>query len=434
MKSGNSKFRHFVAASLCISLLLTLLVLALGWSFSLAPHSLAHARHYDVAASVSGNRIIVDDVKINGQPVRIALDTGAEDFVIFRPVAERLGLKFTNPPADPKTPAGHTPVGWTDPLELQIGASNGTTELAVADMSEDAELDIDGALGWAQLQDSFFTLDAVSGRLLSAARGNVPGPTSAWQQLPVRKKSDVLVLEIPGQNGQPGGIKIDTGSSRGVELAPAKWREWRAAHPTAPTTLDAYYMPLSAGLIVREVAWAEEVTIGPLTLTDVTVEEADPTFSAVPSYVATLGLAVLRRQTMVVDGERGMAYFSRQQIPPKPFQHNRLGALFVPGDRPHEPLVAHVAAGSPADEAGIRNGDVLLKVDGDDATKWQLFPYPKGESKFTAGTKLGLTLKRGDKEFTVTVTLRDILGPGLPPAGLSQPASTVPVPDNVQPQ
>ncbi len=412
-----------MAASLCISLLLTLLVLALGWSFSLAPHSLAHAPHYDLAANVNTNRIIVDDVKINGQPVRIALDTGAETFLIFRPVAERLGLKFSNPQADPKTPSGLTPVGWTDPVKLQIGASGGMAELAVVEMPADAELDIDGVLGWAQLQDSFFTLDAVSGKLLSATRGNVPGPASAWQQLPVRKKSDVLVLEIPGQNDQPGGIKLDTGSLTGVNLAPAKWREWRAAHPTAPTTLDAYYSPSSAGLIVREVAWAEKLTVGPLTLTDVTVEEADATFSTVPGYVATLGLAALRRQTIVVDGEGGMAYFSRQQIPAKPFPHNRLGALFVPGDRPHEPLVAHVAAGSPADEAGIRNGDVLLKVDGDDATKWQMFPYPKGESKFPAVTKLGLTLKRGDKEFTVTVTLRDILGPGVPPADLSQPAA-----------
>ena len=63
-------------------------------------------------------------------------------------------------------------------------------------------------------------------------------------------------------------------------------------------------------------------------------------------------------------------------------------------------MFAHVAAGSPADEAGIRNGG--------DATK---LPTQQSDLKFPAGTKLALTLKRGDKEFAVTVTLRDILGP-----------------------
>jgi membrane-associated protease RseP (regulator of RpoE activity) len=282
----------------------------------------------------------------------------------------------------------------------------------VADVSAEGEPDVDGLLGWALLKDSSFTLDAVSGRLLNATSGNAPGPASAWQQLPVRKKSAMLVLEIPGQNGQPGGIVIDTGSGDGVDLAPAKWREWRAAHPTAPATLHAYYRALPDGLHVREMVWAEELTVGPLTLTNVTVEEADAVFSAVPGYVATLGLAALRRQNVVVDGEKGIAYFSRQQVPAKAFPHNRLGAVFVPGDRPHDPLVAHVAASSPADEAGIRNGDILLKVDGDDATQWLMFPYPQSWLKFSAGTKLALTLKRGDKEFAVTVTLRDILGPG----------------------
>jgi C-terminal processing protease CtpA/Prc len=86
----------------------------------------------------------------------------------------------------------------------------------------------------------------------------------------------------------------------------------------------------------------------------------------------------------------------------------------------HEPLEAHVAKGSPAETAGIRNGDVLLKIDALDVTKWRTDPAVMPMSKFwqrPAGTKFSLVLKRGDKEFTVAVSLRDILGPGVTAAG-----------------
>ena len=82
-----------------------------------------------------------------------------------------------------------------------------------------------------------------------------------------------------------------------------------------------------------------------------------------------------------MDGKTGVAYVQPHPGPRAPYQHNRLGAIFAPGDASDD-LVAFVLDGSPAYEAGIRNGDVLLKIGDLDATKWQTDPAVLPLSRF----------------------------------------------------
>jgi hypothetical protein len=406
------------------------------------------------------DRIVLENVKINDQAVTIAFDSGTEIFALFSPAAKRLGLKITEPGADEKPRQGEVAAGKTDPVKFQYGTDTKTTAISVIDWPEALSDDVDGVLGWGSLEGNFLlTLPAGSHKLTIAPANEAtlvaelkllgvgsldlkvapldlwggpvdkaPDPAQAFQQLRIRKDSRILVLDLPAQTGPPGGILIDTGDDGGVSLAPAKWRDWRAAHPTAPITMDAAYFP-AAGIVVREVAWAKELTVGPLTLTNVTVQEAE--LSAMPDiagYAATLGLAALDRQDVIIDGKNGVVYFARQTAPVKSIQHNRLGAAFAPRDMQHDDLVAHVAAGSPAEMAGIRNGDLLLKIDAIDYTKWRTDPSLSNGHKLEqpAGTTVNLTLKRGEKEFTARVTLRDILGPGLDSTAKPSPVSPQP--------
>jgi S1-C subfamily serine protease len=177
------------------------------------------------------------------------------------------------------------------------------------------------------------------------------------------------------------------------------------------------------GLVIKEESWAKEISLGPLTLTDVPIMEADSSEIALMKsfpdtrYEATFGLAALKRLDIIIDGKRGVAYLRFKKTPSLPYEHNRLGAAFVPRDPKNDDLVAHVVDGSPAYEAGIRNDDVLLKIGELDATKWRTDPKVLPLSRFwnsPAGTKLELTLKRGDKVFKTTAVLRNILPPDAP--------------------
>ena len=165
-------------------------------------------------------------------------------------------------------------------------------------------------------------------------------------------------------------VAVDTGSDLGVKLLPQKWREWKAAHPQQPTTLNAYYMP-GAGLVAKEESWAGKLSFGYMVLTDVPVMEANVAEVGIggSGYEGTLGLAALKRLDFIVDGRQGIAYARARKTPVPPYEHNRLGVVFVPQESRSDELVAQVVDGSPAYEAGIRNGDVLLKIGELDVTK-----------------------------------------------------------------
>ena len=127
----------------------------------------------------------------------------------------------------------------------------------------------------------------------------------------------------------------------------------------------------------------------------------------------TLGVAAISRLDIIIDGKHKLAYLRPKTTPPLPFAYNRLGAAFMPLDLKSDDLVAFVVDGSPAYAAGVRNGDLLLKIDERDATKWRTTGKPNNPSQTKrAGDRLQLTLKRGDKLFTTTAVLQDILPTG----------------------
>ena len=131
-------------------------------------------------------------------------------------------------------------------------------------------------------------------------------------------------------------------------------------------------------------------------------------------YSATLGLTALKRLEVILDCKRGIAYLQPRRGPPLPYQHNRIGAVFTPASLEGGDLIGRVAEGSPAARAGIRNGDVLLKIDELDVTKWHSDPAVLPLSRFwerPAGTKLLVTLRRGEETLKNEVILENILVP-----------------------
>jgi S1-C subfamily serine protease len=171
-----------------------------------------------------------------------------------------------------------------------------------------------------------------------------------------------------------------------------------------------------AGTVVTEETWAREMTFGSLVLTEVPVMPSNVAEQAMgsPSFVASLGLAALKRLDLIIDGSLGIAYLRPKTAAPPPYDHNRLGAVFAPRDMEGADLIAHVIDGSPAYEAGVRSGDVLLKVGDVDVTKWRTDPKVLPLSRFweqPPGTRLEFVLKRGTQTIKPTAVLRQILGP-----------------------
>ena len=252
----------------------------------------------------------------------------------------------------------------------------------------------------------------------------VPKEVASWMKLSVRTNlpwgSRGLVLEAPNPDGSKSVIFIGTGlKNGGVWLSPQRWREWKAAHPDQPTTLIAGHHQL-AGSMVRERAWAKKLSLGALELTDVVVEEAvtaPPSLGLAPTEdVASFGMAALKRLDLIVDGKNGIAYLRPNKTPalPPPYQPSGPSAAFSPRDAKVDDLVAHVANASPAYAAGIRDGDVLLKIGERDVTKWRADPdfprlaFPTSPRRGATETKLKLILKRSEQTLSTTADEEEI--------------------------
>jgi hypothetical protein len=378
------------------------------------------------AALADGNdeRIMVD-ARINGQPVRFAFDTGAGvSVLIFSKTAEKLGLTVTPPPPDQKPAPGQVANGTTSPVNLELGGTQCQTSLGVVDTPAYLALGMEGVLGWPAIKGNLVAIDCLTDQIHFLSK--LPGRMAGWTKYHILTNlpGAGLTLELPQKHDADEIMAIDTGSFYGVELSPAHWWTWKTRQAKPPYTLNAYYTP-SIGLVVEEEAWAKNIVVGSLALTDVPVTKVDKSYvglNSIPqaSFEATLGFAALKRLDIIIDAKNNIAYLRPKKAPPTPYDHNRLGAVFVPPAKQSDELVGHVIPGSPAFAAGIHDGDVLLKIGALDCTRWRTDPAVLPLTRFwnsPAGTRLDLTLSRGGKTFETTATLRNILPPDGAAAG-----------------
>jgi hypothetical protein len=356
------------------------------------------------------------DARINGQAARLAFDTGAQEIILFQSGAERLGLRML----DAQTNSSFAPPGkavrrWTT-AECELRLWDGAIKLALPVIELPRGLDrrdqADGVVGWASLRNNLFRIDALAKAVTPLSQ--VPEEAKQWATLRLRTDAMVLQLETRGPQHQFDFIGIDTGSPKGIALHPQRWRDWKASHPNQPSTIGTYFMP-GAGFKAGPEVWADEVSIGGLVLTQVPVREGNVTevLAGDRRCEGTLGMAALKRLDLVIDGKKGVAYFRLKTTPAPPYEHNRLGADFLPTDAHGAELTALVIPGTPAYEAGVRNGDVFLGVGGAEVAEWRQHPELPLNSLWTcpAGTRFQLIWRRGGESFKAPVVLRDILGP-----------------------
>ncbi len=358
------------------------------------------------------------EAKINGTPVKFAFDTGSSSTVLFPKTAERLGLKVTYALPDAKHPSGLSPMGMTEPFTLTTGTKSHEIRMRVVDIPPYMPMDCDGFVALGDMRQSIFV---INGSRLSLVE-TLPIDLKGWSKWKMINFQGVLRFECTHEK-EAAQIVIDTGNPSGVEFNQKRWERWRREHAQQEATMEAVYTP-GYGLQVREMFRAKSISVAGLTFKDVPLSPAMPgkdvplspavilLEKGIPDYDAVIGLFALTKLSLIIDGKNSVLYTRPVDHPTAEFSYNRLGAVFVPEDMEKaNDLIAHVSQGSPAHRAGIRDGDVLLKIDDLDATHWRTDPKVLPLSRFwekPAGTKLRLVLKRDGKEYEVTVTLRDL--------------------------
>ena len=77
-------------------------------------------------------------------------------------------------------------------------------------------------------------------------------------------------------------------------------------------------------------------------------------------------------------------------------------------DRPYGALIGGVEKQSPADKAGLKQGDIIIKFKGQEITQMTMLPTLVGQS--SVGEKVTVTIFRKGKEKNIVVTLGELKG------------------------
>jgi len=351
------------------------------------------------------SRIFVDSY-INGKPVKLVLDTGAEFPILFRHAADRLKLSITESPSDVKAEKGKAKIGWTEKCRFQIkeGGDESFFPFGVFDMPGGLDVDFDGFLGWCLFKNMIIEFDLSLHNFHNIKQHKTLNiKRSKWECLDIRKDLNILVVKTSSKDPTQDFILIDTGDPTGLSVKKELWQQFFKGKPEQNTTLSALYTP-GFGLTVDKEKWVREINFGELPLRQIPVRlgvdlESDNSFTK-EGIDGFLGMWGLTCNTWIVDGPAGKIYFRKNDLTrtPKKYDYNRLAAVFVPEDiRTTNSLIAHVIKNGPAYRAGICDGDELLSVGGLDATKWRTDPNVMPLSRFwskPAGSKIDLVLMR----------------------------------------
>lgn len=346
---------------------------------------------------------------VDGKPARFMLDTGLSyDLAALPDGAGRLGLSVVKPPS-PEDSASVLMKGFSATHQLRFAPEAAEQEgvfvqLKAAPEEIGVEWDFDAMIGWPAIRAN--VLYYALGRGAARLEPSVLIDLSPGQTFPL-VQSNVAVLDV-GSPDAPLPVMIDTGANAGVQLSAPLWKAWREAHPLQLMTLRSAYSP-ATGTVVTPQGFAPVLRLGRLTLRNVLVSELPESrhYGAVRPE-AILGLDVFSNQDLYLDGPGKKVVI----LPPAELalvDYNRIGAAFTPPR-----FAAQVVQGGPASRADIRDGDVLVRLDG-------LTPQAYA-AKVTApsvwmqpnGTPITLTLRRGEQLIERRVVLEDFLGQTAP--------------------
>ncbi len=341
-------------------------------------------------------------VTIDGTPLRFVVDTSGGEILDARAALKldlRHGREIRVSGVGDRAVAAYT----TRIPQLALGSATlaniGFVVLPIGTTFGVAEGEpIDGVIGPALLRRFTVTIDATGGTMSLAPRGS--GPLG---DLP-------LSIDDEGHPAIPCRLdaidttcQLDTGSRLAVTLT----RPFLAAHPeiaaraTTAVGVDGYGIGGPArgrlGPVSVTVAGQRIDVIGDFTA------QTDGAF-AHGSVGGNVGERLLRRFVVTYDLARGRASFTPSTAFAQADHLDRSGMFLIRQD--DQTVVLDVRPGTPAAAAGVKDGDVLLSLDGREARALSLRAIREALSDPTTA-RVALRVRDGDDERAVSLALTD---------------------------
>lgn len=209
---------------------------------------------------------------------------------------------------------------------------------------------------------------------------------------------------------RPVKLLIDTGASHALLL-----HQDDSAH-RFELPAKTIYGSLGRGIVGDIMGYIGRVHA--FSLEDFTFDQVLTSFPDDSSYAnisdwstrdGTIGGDLLNRFTVIFDYPGEAVYLAKNKEFRDPFVYSKTGmVILAEGDALNTFTIVQVRENTPASEAGIQEGDVLLKINGLKTKHMDLMRI-NHKLQRRDGKKIRLKLKRGEEEYKTTFRLQNII-------------------------
>jgi hypothetical protein len=214
-------------------------------------------------------------------------------------------------------------------------------------------------------------------------------------------------IDLTGTDSVAGQFEIDTGSDGALGIYDyfAKAHDLRRRLPRMSTPQRGMGVGGETSSVEARV---KDFRLGRFSIVNpiVSLSEGDnEEGGARPEYDGMIGTEVFRRFRVTIDYSRSRLIFEPNKFFAEPYEEDMSGLALVAGGEDFRTFrVTGVEAGSPADEAGLRAGDVLDAIDGRAAAELTLDAITR---MFTQdGREHALTVRRDAEVVRTRIKLR----------------------------
>lgn len=360
--------------------------------------------------TVDGRPIV--DVRLDGHgPYRFIFDTGASANLVSPEVARALGLRVTargeeSGTGEKSLPTGAATVGVVELGRLRLLAQPFLV-LSMEDMPPvfGAER-VDGVIGQSVLTRVVTTVDYEFERLVFTERAAFRAPRVA-AAVPFRAGGPLPEVAA-SLDGVAGWFGLDTGARSSLLLLSA-FVEGHHLRERYEPRLEGITGWGLGGPIRSQLARARQFDLGPYRIERplVRLSLQRSGMLATGSTAGLVGPDILGQFTLTFDYADTTVYLQKNSRFGLPITYDRSGMWIVPDSAGFQAL--DVIPGGPADQAGVRKGDVLEGVDGKPAKNLLLPDVRDSLRRSPVGTRVRLRIRRQDAPLELTLVLRDLV-------------------------
>lgn len=367
----------------------------------------------DGATSISVPfRLLNDHIYVEGRvngkgPYTFIVDTGGHTLLSPKVIAET-GLHATGNAPESGAGEKQSSTGFVPVSTIAIGgvALHDQVAFATSIYSPDIEgIPVDGMVGFELFRRLVVQID-YGRKLLTFTQPGHASFGNAGVAVPF-----VFYTHLPFVHGRideiPATFDIDTGSRSELDVTSPSVRRnrLRERYPRGVRVVTGWGV---GGPAESYVVRLHSVTLGDVTVKAPVAGLSDSVHGSFsdPNYDGNIGSAFLKGFVVTFDYGHQMIYLRRIVPPPSDFgDFDRAGVWINAAKGGY--IVTSVAAGSPAAQAGLRNGDVILELDGRAVKAAALSSARRLLRTTPAGTQVPMLVRGSEGTRRIVLTLRD---------------------------